>query len=268
MLFITFLFSLLSAIFAKNVNKNRIGKKNVFMLSAFGLINFIFTALCLFVSNPFARSVKNIEENLVDGLGLNPILQHPVATIHPPIIFITYMLCLYIAVCSTCVFFIKGNHNKLISEIKKFSFFAWISCSFAILSGAFWAYQEAGWGGYWSWDPVECSALLNWLLISSLYILLREDNKYKNKKIISTLGVLVLRNDVEVTSETMSGDWDGEKMVQFDEEVFINQEPVRVQEFGLKLTPRMAVNLHTALTRELEDLPPEIAKQYGIEKME
>lgn len=80
--------------------------------------------------------------------------------------------------------------------------------------------------------------------------------------------VLVLKNDVEVTSETMSGEWDGEKMIQFDEEVVINQEPVRIQEMSLKLTPRMAVNLHTALTRELEDLPKDVAKQYGIEKME
>jgi cytochrome c-type biogenesis protein CcmF len=29
--------------------------------------------------------------------------------------------------------------------------------------GAWWSYQVLGWGGYWSWDPVENSALLPWL---------------------------------------------------------------------------------------------------------
>lgn len=78
--------------------------------------------------------------------------------------------------------------------------------------------------------------------------------------------VLVLRNDVDVVSETLKGEWDGEKMVQFEEEVTIEQRPVRIQECAVKLTPRMAVNLHSALARELDALPEEVRTRYGIEK--
>ena len=80
--------------------------------------------------------------------------------------------------------------------------------------------------------------------------------------------VLVLKNDVEVVSERMKGDWDGEKLVQFDEEVIIDQRPIRIQETSLQLTPKMAVNLHAALSRELDSLPDEIAERYGIKKEE
>ena len=80
--------------------------------------------------------------------------------------------------------------------------------------------------------------------------------------------MLVMRNDVNVVSETLSGEWNGETMVQFDESVVIEQTPIRIQEMALKLTPRMAVNLHAALSRELDELPPEIIRQYGIQKEE
>ena len=42
----------------------------------------------------------------------------------------------------------------------------------------------------------------------------------------------------------------------------------KLYELALKLTPRMAVNLHTAISRELESLPDEVAIQYGIQKVE
>jgi cytochrome c-type biogenesis protein CcmF len=32
-----------------------------------------------------------------------------------------------------------------------------------IAFGAFWAYIELGWGGFWAWDPVENASLLPWL---------------------------------------------------------------------------------------------------------
>ncbi len=32
-----------------------------------------------------------------------------------------------------------------------------------IILGAQWAYTQLGWGGYWSWDPVENASLLPWL---------------------------------------------------------------------------------------------------------
>jgi len=34
--------------------------------------------------------------------------------------------------------------------------------------GAWWAYLELGWGGYWGWDPVENSSLIPWLTGTAL----------------------------------------------------------------------------------------------------
>ena len=32
-----------------------------------------------------------------------------------------------------------------------------------IVFGAYWAYYELGWGGYWAWDPVENASFMPWL---------------------------------------------------------------------------------------------------------
>ena len=39
----------------------------------------------------------------------------------------------------------------------------WIFQTMAIVLGGWWAYEVLGWGGYWSWDPVENASLLPWL---------------------------------------------------------------------------------------------------------
>ena len=37
-----------------------------------------------------------------------------------------------------------------------------------ILLGAYWAYEELGWGGYWNWDPVENGSLIPWLTATAM----------------------------------------------------------------------------------------------------
>ena len=34
--------------------------------------------------------------------------------------------------------------------------------------GAYWAYEELGWGGYWNWDPVENGSLIPWLAATAM----------------------------------------------------------------------------------------------------
>ncbi|MBI2859367.1 MAG: cytochrome c biogenesis protein CcsA, partial [Chloroflexi bacterium] len=38
------------------------------------------------------------------------------------------------------------------------------------LIGAWWAYNELGWGGYWGWDPVESASFMPWL-VGTAYLL-------------------------------------------------------------------------------------------------
>jgi len=40
---------------------------------------------------------------------------------------------------------------------------AWIFLTLGIAMGSYWAYYELGWGGWWSWDPVENASLMPWL---------------------------------------------------------------------------------------------------------
>src|SRR4029077_11070437 len=44
---------------------------------------------------------------------------------------------------------------------------AWAFLTAGNLLGAWWAYHVLGWGGYWGWDPVENSAIMPWLAMSS-----------------------------------------------------------------------------------------------------
>ena len=50
-----------------------------------------------------------------------------------------------------------------LSETRRWAIFSWACLTAGVVLGAWWSYQVLGWGGYWSWDPVENSALLPWL---------------------------------------------------------------------------------------------------------
>lgn len=57
---------------------------------------------------------------------------------------------------------------------------AWIFLTAGIVLGAWWAYMELGWGGYWAWDPVENASLIPWLIATaSLHTLIVEDRRRK-----------------------------------------------------------------------------------------
>ncbi len=45
----------------------------------------------------------------------------------------------------------------------------WLLLTIGIALGGLWAYQVLGWGGYWSWDPVETASLLPWLALTAYF---------------------------------------------------------------------------------------------------
>ncbi len=53
--------------------------------------------------------------------------------------------------------------EKWIHLTRRWTMIAWCFQSVGILLGAHWAYAVLGWGGYWSWDPVENASLMPWL---------------------------------------------------------------------------------------------------------
>lgn len=131
-------------------------------LRVLSLLIFLFSGFIYFTSNPFITLCFTPTE----GLGLNPTLQDIALAIHPPILYLGYVS--YVVLFTNAIIIlIKGNdeklHLQLLEVSKKFSSFGLTTLTLGIGIGAWWAYRELGWGGYWYFDPVENISLMPWL---------------------------------------------------------------------------------------------------------
>ena len=52
--------------------------------------------------------------------------------------------------------------------VRPWALAAWSFLTVGITLGAFWAYYELGWGGWWFWDPVENASFMPWLMATAL----------------------------------------------------------------------------------------------------
>ena len=101
-----------------------------------------------------------------DGSGLNPLLQNPGMIFHPPLLFLGYGG-FVIPGCLALAQHLSGRREEEGSWIRiarPFTLLAWLFLTAGIVLGAWWAYMELGWGGYWAWDPVENASLIPWLV--------------------------------------------------------------------------------------------------------
>jgi cytochrome c-type biogenesis protein CcmF len=121
-----------------------------------------FTGLMLFAPdvNPFAT----LSPAPSDGIGLNPLLQHPSMMIHPPMLYSGYVSLTIPFAFAIGALITRKLDAEWIRATRKFALVAWTFLGFGLLLGARWSYTELGWGGYWAWDPVENAALMPWLL--------------------------------------------------------------------------------------------------------
>jgi cytochrome c-type biogenesis protein CcmF len=137
--------------------------------SARAILNLVcvfFMLILIRDKNPFAFSAIMPS----DGQGLNPLLQHPAMALHPPLLFIGYAAC---AIPFAWVFgYLKyrGESGEVpfLKSAQKWILWSWMFLTVGIVLGAWWAYEELGWGGYWAWDPVENSSLMPWLTATAL----------------------------------------------------------------------------------------------------
>ena len=53
-------------------------------------------------------------------------------------------------------------------SLRIWSLISWTLLGAGLLIGAWWAYTILGWGGYWSWDPIENVGLMPWLVLTAL----------------------------------------------------------------------------------------------------
>jgi cytochrome c-type biogenesis protein CcmF len=121
-----------------------------------------FTGLMLFAGgvNPFAT----LDPAPADGVGLNPLLQHPSMMIHPPMLYSGYVAFTVPFAFAIGALVTRRIDADWIRATRRFALIAWALLGFGLLLGARWSYTELGWGGYWAWDPVENAALMPWLV--------------------------------------------------------------------------------------------------------
>ena len=123
----------------------------------------IFFILLDIAKTPFTR----LDVVPPDGAGLNPALQSVWMNVHPPVVFVGYAFVLL--AFSLSLGAMKSRRFEESKLLKVSTAFAWLLMTVGIAMGGVWAYEVLGWGGYWSWDPVETGSLLVWLALTAYF---------------------------------------------------------------------------------------------------
>jgi cytochrome c-type biogenesis protein CcmF len=146
--------------------------------------------LVVLLQSPF----KLLPEAQMDGRGLNPLLQTPWMLIHPPIVFIGYVLTFFSFAFTFDA--IRGNNPKMTMIVRSISQLSWLFLSIGIALGGVWAYEVLGWGGYWAWDPVETASLIPWLTITAYFhlatVISKKESSSKQLMVMVTSALVVL----------------------------------------------------------------------------
>ncbi|HYM82309.1 MAG TPA: cytochrome c biogenesis protein CcsA, partial [Candidatus Limnocylindria bacterium] len=98
----------------------------------------------------------------IDGQGLNPLLQDPWMTIHPPVLF-TGFSSLVAPFAIAMAGMLRRDYDGWIKPVLPWTVFSTGILATGFIMGGVWAYKVLGWGGYWGWDPVENGSLIPWL---------------------------------------------------------------------------------------------------------
>ncbi|MBW8374509.1 heme lyase CcmF/NrfE family subunit, partial [Stenotrophomonas sp.] len=137
-------------------------------VAAQGFLGVLFLAFAVFTSNPFER----LDPAPFQGASLNPLLQDPALAFHPPFLYAGYVgfsVCFSLALAAL----IEGRANSAFWPawgrwVRPWALASWALLTVGITLGAFWAYYELGWGGWWFWDPVENASFMPWLAGAAL----------------------------------------------------------------------------------------------------
>jgi len=122
-----------------------------------------FLILLLFVSNPFTE----LSYLPSDGIGLNPMLENVGMIFHPPLLLAGYVGLTVPFAFAVGALLTRRLDQEWLLTIRRWILLAWLFLGVGNLIGAWWAYVELGWGGYWAWDPVENAGLMPWLIATA-----------------------------------------------------------------------------------------------------
>ncbi len=133
-------------------------------LAVLAFIEAFFALVLVTVNDPFAT----LPIRPAEGVGLLPLLENPGMIFHPPTLFLGYAGYTVPFAFAVAALLTGQLDDRWLRGIRRWSLFAWLTLGIGILLGAWWAYVELGWGGYWAWDPVENASLVPWLIGTAL----------------------------------------------------------------------------------------------------
>jgi cytochrome c-type biogenesis protein CcmF len=183
------------------------------VLGVLGFLSFGFLLFTLATSSPFTRLFPVPP----DGASLNPLLQDPAFAAHPPVLYSGYVG-FSVSFAFACAAMIEGRRDTLWARwMRPWAVLAWAGLACGIALGSWWAYYELGWGGFWSWDPVENASFMPWLvgtgLIHSL-IVTEKRGLFKSWTLLlalsafslSLLGTFLVRSGITVSVHSFAAD--------------------------------------------------------------
>ncbi len=129
-----------------------------------GALGVLFIGYTVFASNPLMRLL----DPPVEGHSLNPLLQDPFLAIHPPFLYAGYVGMSVVFSLSAAALIERRVDAAWARWVRPWALAAWSLLTIGIMLGSFWSYYVLGWGGWWSWDPVENSSFLPWLAATAL----------------------------------------------------------------------------------------------------
>ncbi len=134
------------------------------VLGVLGLLSVGFLLFILLTSNPFGRLLPPPP----NGADLNPVLQDPGMTFHPPVLYMGYVGFSVAFAFSIAALLGGGLDKQWVRWARPWTNIAWGFLTLGIVAGSWWAYAELGWGGWWFWDPVENASFMPWLAGTAL----------------------------------------------------------------------------------------------------
>jgi cytochrome c-type biogenesis protein CcmF len=154
-----------------------------------------------------------------DGAGPNALLQNNwMMGVHPPLLYLGYVGLAVPYAIAMASLLRDGPEADVLRLIRRWALIPWIFLSLGIVAGMWWSYAVLGWGGYWSWDPVENASVMPWLVTTAFLHSLQVQERRRMLKtwtlslviaafLLSILGTFLTRSGVlaSVHSFTQSG---------------------------------------------------------------
>ncbi len=153
-------YALVAAYTARKKHADMVG----YVIAVMMTVVAFFAGIVAFEANPFKVLMSGPQiASIPDGNGLNPLLQHPIMAIHPPMLYLGYVGFAVPFAFAIASLITKQPGDGWIHTTRVWTMVTWLFQSIGVLLGMRWAYAVLGWGGYWAWDPVENASVLPWI---------------------------------------------------------------------------------------------------------